>query len=89
MRQWNSLVKAVDNVMQNYPVNHSSPYNSGNGFNGGVSHGLTFTDILERMYFHTHDNKYLEYAFVFIPGFFKYTTVRKRCTAKEYPGSKI
>lgn len=59
---WNSLVKAVDNVMQNYPVNHSSPYNSGNGFNGGVSHGLTFTDILERMYFHTRDNKYLEYA---------------------------
>ncbi len=57
-----SIKKAVENVMQNYPINASSPFNSGTGFNGGVSHGLTFTDILDRMYFHTKNPNYLEYA---------------------------
>lgn len=57
-----TLVNAVDNVMQNYPINESSPFSSGTGFNGGVSHGLTFTDVLDRMYQITGDKKYQEYA---------------------------
>lgn len=57
-----AVEKAVDNVMQNYPVNASTPFSSGTSFNGGVSHGLTFTDILERLYFHTKDEKYRDYA---------------------------
>lgn len=57
-----AVVRAVDNVMGNYPINASSPFNSGTSFNGGVSHGLTFTDILERLYFHTKDEKYRMYA---------------------------
>lgn len=57
-----AIVKAVDNVMQNYPINTSSPFSSGTSFNGGVSHGLTFTDVLERLYFHTKNEKYREYA---------------------------
>lgn len=57
-----SIKKAVENVMANYPINASSPFSSGTSFNGGVSHGLTFTDILDRMYFHTKNPKYLEYA---------------------------
>lgn len=59
---FSALQRAVENVMQNYPVNASSPFNSGTSFNGGVSHGLTFTDVLERMYYHTKDMKYREYA---------------------------
>jgi len=59
---WNALVKAVDNVMKNYPVHASSPFSSGNNFNGGVSHGLTFTDVLDSMFYHTKDKKYLDYA---------------------------
>lgn len=59
---WKSLVKAVDNVMQNYPINASSPFSSGEKFNGGVSHGLTFTDVLDKMYQITKEQKYLEYA---------------------------
>jgi uncharacterized protein len=59
---WNALVRAVDNVMQNYPVNHSQPFYAGKGYSGGVAHGLTFTDILERMYQLTGDRKYLDYA---------------------------
>ncbi len=59
---WNSLVKAVDNVMQNYPVNQSQPFYAGNDFSGGVAHGLTFTDVLDRMYQLTGDIKYRDYA---------------------------
>lgn len=59
---WNALVKAVENVMQNYPINTSSPFSSGEKFNGGVSHGLTFTDVLDKMYQITGDKKYVDYS---------------------------
>ena len=59
---WNAIVRAVDNVMINYPINNSSPYSSGKEFNGGVSHGLTFTDVLDKMYQITGDTKYTYYA---------------------------
>lgn len=57
-----AVERAVENVMQHYPINASSPFSSGTSFNGGVSHGLTFTDVLERLYFHTKDEKYRAYA---------------------------
>lgn len=57
-----AVESAVENVMENYPINASSPFSSGTSFNGGVSHGLTFTDVLERMYFHTKDEKYRQYS---------------------------
>lgn len=57
-----AVARAVENVMQNYPIHASSPFNAGTAFNGGVSHGLTFTDVLERMYYHTNDAKYRQYA---------------------------
>jgi DUF1680 family protein len=64
---WNALVKAVDNVMINYPIGKSSPFSSGKAFNGGVSHGLTFTDVLDKMYQITGDKKYVDYAlFLFL-----------------------
>jgi len=59
---WKALVRAVDNVMVNYPINNSSPFSSGEKFNGGVSHGLTFTDVLDKMYQITGNKKYTEYA---------------------------
>lgn len=57
-----AVERAVDNVMDNYPINVSSPFSSGTGFNGGVSHGLTFTDVLEKMYYLTQNQKYRDYA---------------------------
>jgi DUF1680 family protein len=64
---WNAIVKAVDNVMTNYPIGKSSPFSSGKAFNGGVSHGLTFTDVLDKMYQITGDTKYANYAlFLFL-----------------------
>jgi DUF1680 family protein len=68
---WQALVKAVDNVFQNYPINASSPFYSGNKFNGGVSHGLTFTDVLDKMYQITGDKKYSDYALFLYQDFSK------------------
>ncbi|WP_298393642.1 beta-L-arabinofuranosidase domain-containing protein [Flavobacterium sp.] len=68
---WNAIVKAVDNVMTNYPLNQSSPFTSGNAFNGGVSHGLTFTDILDKMYQITGETKYTDYALFLYKDFSK------------------
>lgn len=68
---YKAIVRAVDNVMQNYPINASSPFSSGTSFNGGVSHGLTFTDVLERLYFHTKNEKYREYALFLYQDFSK------------------
>jgi DUF1680 family protein len=59
---WQALQKAVANVMENYPIHKSHPFYSGNGFSGGVGHGLTFTDVLDRMYQLTNDKKYWAYA---------------------------
>jgi uncharacterized protein len=61
-KAWPAILKSVENVMINYPVLKSSPFSSGEGFNGGVSHGLTFTDVLYKMYEITADRKYLDYA---------------------------
>jgi DUF1680 family protein len=68
---WKALAKAVDNVMQNYPINASSPFSSGEKFNGGVSHGLTFTDVLDKMYQITGDKKYVDYALFLYQDFSK------------------
>ena len=68
---WNALEKAVDNVMTNYPIDNSSPYSSGNAFNGGVSHGLTFTDVLDKMFQITGDTKYTDYALFLYKDFCK------------------
>jgi DUF1680 family protein len=57
-----SVIRAVDNVMVNYPEGRSEPFFAGNDFAGGVAHGLTFTDILDRLYLLTSDQKYIFYA---------------------------
>ena len=68
---WNAIIKAVDNVMTNYPMGKSSPFSSGTAFNGGVSHGLTFTDVLDKMYQITKDTKYTDYALFLYQDFSK------------------
>jgi DUF1680 family protein len=68
---WTAIVKAVDNVMTNYPIWKSSPFSSGTAFNGGVSHGLTFTDVLDKMYQITSDTKYTDYALFLFEHFSK------------------
>lgn len=74
---WQALVRAVENVMEKYPINASSPFSSGEKFNGGVSHGLTFTDVLDKMYQITGNKKYTEYAL------FLYTDFSKTYQSEE------
>lgn len=57
-----SIEKAVANVMTNYPLNQSHPFYSIKPDVGGVTHGLTFTDVLESMYKITKNKVYMEYA---------------------------
>lgn len=59
---WQAIVRAVDNVMQNYPINQSRPFAVSTAFSGGVAHGLTFTDVPDRMFQLTGDKKYRDYA---------------------------
>ncbi len=68
---WEAIVRAVDNVMVHYPIHKSSPFSSGKEFNGGVSHGLTFTDVLDKMYQITGNKKYTDYALFLFQDFSK------------------
>lgn len=61
-RVWDALVRAVDNVMANWPAGKSAPFDTGTGYNGGVGHGLVFTDVLDRMYQLAGDKRYEDYA---------------------------
>ena len=76
-RIWTALVKAVDNVMQNYPINKSNPFDAGTKFTGGVAHGLTFTDICDRMYKLSGNDVYRKYALFLYLNFSKNITSEK------------
>jgi len=59
---WSALIRAVDNVMENYPIHKSQPFFAGKDFSGGVAHGLTFTDVLDGIFQLTGDRKYSDYT---------------------------
>ncbi len=58
----NAIEKAVQNTIDNYPVGNSNPFYSKNPNVGGLSHGLTFTDVLEQLFYLTKKTHYLDYA---------------------------
>lgn len=57
-----AVKRAVQNTMDGFPINASHPFYSKNENVGGLSHGLTFTDVLEELHRLTNDEKYLDYA---------------------------
>lgn len=57
-----AVKRAVDNTMEGFPIYASHPFYSKNENVGGLSHGLTFTDVLEDLYRLTKNEKYLDYA---------------------------
>jgi uncharacterized protein len=57
-----AVKKAVGNTMANYPMETAHPFYSKNPNVGGLSHGLTFTDVLEQLFYITEDPIYLDYA---------------------------
>jgi len=58
----NAVEAAVENVMRNYPVNNSHPFYSVNPNAGGLTHGLTFTDVLEELWRLSGRTEYRDYC---------------------------
>lgn len=56
-----AVVRAVDVTMRAYPIHQSHPFTVTNDY-AGVCHGLVFTDVLDRLYQLTQQEKYLDYA---------------------------
>ena len=61
-RVFAAIQKSVEETMNAYPIDQSQPFFAGDGFTGGVSHGLNFTDVLEMLYQRTGDLRYRSYA---------------------------
>ncbi|WP_164849887.1 beta-L-arabinofuranosidase domain-containing protein [Mucilaginibacter limnophilus] len=57
-----AIIRAVDNVMINWPVNKSHPFLAMKPDVSGLSHGLMFTDVLESLYHLTGNQKYMDYV---------------------------
>jgi DUF1680 family protein len=60
MRVFQAVVKAVRNVMENYPINDSAPFKASRPY-AGTAHGLLFTDILSQLWQLTGDEAYRDY----------------------------
>jgi len=58
---FDAVIRAVDVTMQAYPIHQSHPFTVTNDY-AGVCHGLVFTDVLDRLYQLTQQEKYLDYA---------------------------
>ena len=57
-----AIEKTVADVMTHWPAGKSSPFRSAKPFAGGVTHGLVFTDILDRLFQLTGNESYQDYA---------------------------
>ena len=66
-----AIEKAVANVLKNYPINESHPFHSTNPDAGGATHGLAFTDVLERLYQLTGNQAYRDYCLFLYADFSK------------------
>ncbi|MDR2859207.1 MAG: glycoside hydrolase family 127 protein, partial [Mediterranea sp.] len=56
-----AVERGVQNVMDNYQINACEPFNLDNP-EDGITHGLNFTDVLDQLYYLTHDIRYWDYA---------------------------
>ncbi len=57
-----AIERAVQNVIANYPENKSHPFYSIQPNDGGMTHGLVFTDVLENLYRITKNETYRDYC---------------------------
>jgi DUF1680 family protein len=57
-----AIERAVRNVMDNYPDKSSHPFYSKKPDDGGLTHGLVFTDVLENLYQITKNKEYRDYC---------------------------
>lgn len=57
-----AIERSAQNVMKHYPMYKSHPFYSTNPNVGGVTHGLTITDVFESLYRITRKQAYLDYC---------------------------
>lgn len=57
-----AIERSAQNVMKHYPMYQSHPFYSTNPNVGGVTHGLTITDVFESLYRITRKQAYLDYC---------------------------
>lgn len=57
-----AIERATQNIMDNYPAYRSSPFYSTNPNVGGVTHGITITDVFESLYRLTGKTAYRDYC---------------------------
>ena len=69
----NAIERAVQDVMKNYPPRKSRPFYSKKAGGGGLTHGLAFTDVLEKLFQITKDEKYRAYALFLYENFSRET----------------
>lgn len=77
-----AIERAVRNVMDNYPVNKSHPFFSKQPNVGGISHGLTITDVFESLYRITGNEVYREYCLFLYKDFSEQTLAEDAQYAK-------
>jgi uncharacterized protein len=56
-----AVIRAVQNVMDEYPIHSSTPFLAQNSYSG-ISHGLMFTDVLDKLFRVTGKKVYTDYA---------------------------
>ena len=59
--------------MKNYPPRKSRPFYSKKAGGGGLTHGLAFTDVLEKLFQITKNGKYRAYALFLYENFSRET----------------
>lgn len=76
-----AIERAVTNVMENF-TEKNPPFTQIEHFTssryGGLSHGIVFTDVLDRLFQLTGERKYLEYAIFLYRDFSRKTEVKMR-----------
>ena len=82
-----SVIKAVDNVMENFPVNGSTPFAGEKTF-AGVAHGLMFVDVLYTLYELTGDESYIEYSIFLYEDYNKHEVSEEDVLAKNLRDEK-
>ncbi len=68
-----AIERAVNRTMQAYPINNSEPFKVDKP-SGGVCHGLTLTDALDRLYQLTGNPRYKDYAVFLYTDYCKHET---------------
>lgn len=56
-----AVVRAVENVMDNYPMSASTPFKAAKPY-AGICHGLALTDVLDKLHQITRNGMYWDYA---------------------------